>query len=533
MSYLVLSRKYRPQTFDQVVGQTHVTSTLSNAVVSNRMHHAILFAGPRGTGKTTVARILAKVMNCKEGPAPVPCDICRSCREITAGNSVDVFEIDGASNNSVDQIRELRQNIKYMPAHSLYKIYIIDEVHMLSIAAFNALLKTLEEPPEHVMFIFATTELHKIPATIISRCQRYDFRRIHIQSIADQMNHICMKENIDIPSQGLDLIAHEAGGSMRDALSLLDQIMASADGIVTFDHVMSILGVMDRKVMFDMSAGILKGDITAVIDIIDDLFYSGHDLIKCYSDLIEHFRNLFVVKMGQRIDKLVDLPDHEIDLIRDQIKDIPMIYLNQILHVLLKEGENMRYAGRPKLAFEMVLIKVLHIKPALLIDDFIEKLDRLKTDVFPFVEHESKVPSEVCTDKKQEKEKGFAAKENLGGTWGKICEIISQQHPSLAANLANSSIVSLTENQLEIEVNGSQYNIDMVKRDANVSLLKNVCNVFFKKNMDLVIKEKKNTEDKKQEKNRTAALQKKALDDPMIAEAVEIFKGKIVEVKVK
>ena len=210
MSYLVLARKYRPQTFEEVIGQDHITRTLANAISSDRVAHAILFSGPRGTGKTTVARILAKTMNCKKGPAPIPCNECRSCKEITSGRAVDVYEIDGASNNSVDQIRELRENVRYMPAHSLYKIYIIDEVHMLSKSAFNALLKTLEEPPSHVMFIFATTEPNKIPITILSRCQRHDFRRISLESISKHMSLLCSKEGKDIKNESLELIAREA-----------------------------------------------------------------------------------------------------------------------------------------------------------------------------------------------------------------------------------------------------------------------------------------------------------------------------------
>ncbi|WP_054701283.1 DNA polymerase III subunit gamma/tau [Desulfosarcina cetonica] len=228
MGYLVLARKYRPQTFDAVVGQQHVTQTLKNAIKAGRVAHAILFSGPRGTGKTTVARILAKAMNCETGPTETPCNHCRSCMDITAGRGVDVFEIDGASNNSVEQVRELRDNSRYMPAHSRFKIYIIDEVHMLSIAAFNALLKTLEEPPAHVMFLFATTEAHKIPITILSRCQRHDLKRIDLAAVVGHMESLCRQESVAISTNNLWRIARESGGSMRDALSLLDQILPAA-----------------------------------------------------------------------------------------------------------------------------------------------------------------------------------------------------------------------------------------------------------------------------------------------------------------
>ena len=276
MSYLVLARKYRPQTFEEVVQQTHVTTTLANAIKAGRVAHAILFAGPRGTGKTTIARIFAKAMNCRQGPRPIPCNTCQACEEITAGSSADVFEIDGASNNGVEQVRELRENIKYMPANSKFKIYIIDEVHMLSLAAFNALLKTLEEPPEHALFVFATTEPYKIPITIHSRCQRHDLRRIDPQALIAHMTMLCHKEGREVSSESLSIIAREAGGSMRDALSLLDQVISSTTGPIEHEQLLDMLGVVDRSLLFDLADGILGDDSARSFGTPGNSLQSGH-----------------------------------------------------------------------------------------------------------------------------------------------------------------------------------------------------------------------------------------------------------------
>ncbi len=272
MTYLVLARKYRPQTFADVIQQEAVTRTLSNAIASDRVAHAVLFTGPRGTGKTTIARILAKAMNCEQGPSPVPCNQCRSCREITTGNAADVFEIDGASNNSVDQVRELRGNIRFMPAHSPYKIYIIDEVHMLSTPAFNALLKTLEEPPAHVMFFFATTEPHKIPATILSRCQRHDLTYVSLDALVDHLDKLCQPEGCRIDPAGLELIARQAGGSVRDALSLLDQALSCAADGLSHDAIGEMLGIMDNEALFALTTALLEKDIGQIMAILDQTY---------------------------------------------------------------------------------------------------------------------------------------------------------------------------------------------------------------------------------------------------------------------
>jgi len=553
MSYLVLARKYRPQTFDEVIKQNHVTQTLTNAIKSGRVAHAILFTGPRGTGKTTVARILAKAMNCKEGPTPIPCNTCRSCREITSGNAVDVFEIDGASNNGVEQIRSLRENINYMPAHSPYKIYIIDEVHMLSISAFNALLKTLEEPPSHVMFIFATTEPHKIPVTILSRCQRHDFKLINIESISNHMKEICSKEHIDITEESLMLIAREAAGSIRDALSLLDQTMACSEGTINYKNILDILGVADRKIISDISNAILRKDIPEALNVVDEIYDRGYEMKKFYADIIEHFRNLLVVKMGKNISKLINLPSHEIDLMQDQVQDISESYLNQIFDLLFKEEASIRLSAQPKLALEIAFIRLSQIKPVLPIDLLIEKLDDLKKNLpaipanYEVAENEdalkyySKEPqgiSEEPTDSTELKEScnssSYDPDDNLEITWNKLLDIFSKNHPALAANLAKCSLKKLTKENIEIEVHGNGYNLNMIKRDKNVAIIKKMCSKFFNEKMNLIItaENKQNNEKKQQGENQNNNLKQKALSHPLVTDAIEIFNGKVVDVKI-
>ena len=555
MSYLVLARKYRPQTLEEVVKQDHITRTLTNAISAGRVAHAILFSGPRGTGKTTVGRILAKAMNCKDGPVPVPCNQCSSCKEITAGNAADVFEIDGASNNSVDQIRELRGNVKYMPAHSLYKIYIIDEVHMLSIAAFNALLKTLEEPPSHVMFIFATTEPRKIPITILSRCQRHDFRRIDVESISKHMEKICKKEGVEIDPQSFGLIARGANGSMRDGLSLLDQVISCTKGTISHDQVLDILGVVDREIIFKISGAVFRGDIAEILDILDEVYSAGHDMKKLYADLIEHFRNLLIVKMGEKNRKLVDIPAHEIDLILDQVKKVPTIFLNQIFDLLFKEEITIEHSSHPRLAIETVFIRILQTKPALPIDVLIAKLDNLKKDMFEIqtdvvVTENSPTPQDERKDSQSILNRTTGIAESLDtfasspetpvdkdgdvkGTWKRLLSIISEEHPSLAANLKNSMIKKLADNRIEIEVNGSHFNINMILRDKNEAIIKKVCGDFFGKEMDVVIVPKKIQDlEHQKKKSQAGRLKQEALSHPLVTDALEIFNGNVVDVKI-
>lgn len=563
MSYLVLARKYRPQTFDDVIGQEHVTRTLTNSILAGRVAHGVLFSGPRGTGKTTVARILAKAMNCIDGPTPVPCNICRSCTEITIGNSVDVLEIDGASNNGVENVRDLRDNVKYKPAYSSYKIYIIDEVHMLSTPAFNALLKTLEEPPPHVMFIFATTEPHKIPVTILSRCQRHDFKRIGLDSIVSHMALVCEKESVNIVSESLFLIARAAGGSMRDALSLLDLVISCSEGPVTNENILDILGIIDRRAIFMISEAILSSDFPALLDLLEDLYNNGHNIKELYYDIVEHFRNLLVVKMVKKVDKLVSLPAHEIVTMSEQVKNISATELNQIFDALYKEESSIRFSLNPKLCLEMIFLKIFQIKPALPIEVLIEKIDNLRHMIPGKQKKNGSNAATVCVDYKNaefverkpqkvlepESKEGYGADktdstikkalgldDNFEKIWGQLYAIISEKHPSLAASMAKCSIRKITDNRIEIEVAGNGFNLNMVRRRKNLDILEKIFRDFFGKSMEIALielEEKKNSElNNSQEKTGTDNSISDALNNPLVTDAVEIFKGKVLDAKI-
>jgi DNA polymerase-3 subunit gamma/tau len=557
MSYLVLARKYRPQTFSQVIEQDHVTRTLSNAISSDRVAHAVLFSGPRGTGKTTVARILAKAMNCKQGPTPAPCNQCRSCREITSGNAVDVFEIDGASNNSVDQVRELRDHIKYMPAHSMYKIYIIDEVHMLSVPAFNALLKTLEEPPPHIMFIFATTEPQKIPATILSRCQRHDFRRISLKSMIEHMAYICRQENFQLAEESIVLIAREATGSMRDALSLLDLILSCYKDSASHNQVLDILGVIDLKYVSDIAGAILRGDIAAILDALDGCYNRGHDLKKFYTNLLEHFRNLLVVKMGKNVNKLVDLPDAEIDQMIAQIDQVPLGTLNQIFDHLYREEASIRLSADARLALEIAFIRMDQMEPVLPIDVLINKLDLLKQELNnlpgglkssqkPVIKSEksnsvqhlqggdSDSASEPSSSVPETSASSGDVLNDLDATWDQLCKIIGETNPSLGASLSKCRLRQVAADRVEIEVHGNGFTVSMLKREKNKVILKKACAQYFGNEKDIVlIAQGESVDERPLKKNQNDHLLKqKALSHPSVADALEIFNGKLIDVKI-
>jgi DNA polymerase-3 subunit gamma/tau len=381
MAYEVLARKWRPQQFDDVVGQEHVTRTLTNAIETDRVAHAYIFVGSRGTGKTTTARILAKALNCMEGPAPNPCDKCDACREIMAGNSLDVIEIDGASNNGVDQVRDLRDNARYSPARGPYKIYIIDEVHMLSTAAFNALLKTLEEPPPHVKFIFATTDVHKVLPTILSRCQRFDLRRISVQDIVGRLRKGCAEEGVNISEDALLAIARGAEGGLRDAESALDQIISFRGKNLEEEDVLAVFGLVSRSVLENLTISILKSDVPAIIDMVSSMDQAGKDLQRVVMELLENFRNLLVVLYAGQDASALELPEAQLKFYQDQAPGTEAGRVLRIIDALIEADGRMRYALSRKTLLETGLIRCSRAAETASINELLKQVAELKKNV--------------------------------------------------------------------------------------------------------------------------------------------------------
>ena len=377
MSYEVFARKYRPQTFDDLVGQPHVSRTLKNAVAQNRLAHAYLFVGPRGIGKTSTARILAKSLNCVNGPTATPCGECHNCRDIAAGNSLDVIEIDGASNNSVEDVRQLRENVRYAPAKGRYKIYLIDEVHMLSPAAFNALLKTLEEPPAHVKFIFATTEPQKVLPTILSRCQRFDLHRIPANLIAQHLQFIAGKEKITLEPAAAHAIARGAEGGMRDAESMLDQLVAFCGEKIKESDVLNVFGFTSEQTVVDLTGRILKGETPGALELLYGQSEAGKDMMRLMSDLIAYLRDLLVFKAKP------DVLDEDIDpdLKKSLAAHADLLTTDRLLELIdqfaAAEGR-MKWAPNKKLHFEVAIIRAIQSLGQATLDEVIEKLGELR-----------------------------------------------------------------------------------------------------------------------------------------------------------
>lgn len=364
MDYQVSARKYRPGTFDDVIGQSHVVQTLMNSIATKRIAHAFLFSGTRGVGKTTVARILAKALNCEQGPTGTPCNTCSNCQEITQGTSVDVVEIDGASNTSVDDVREIRENVKFTPFRGQYRVYIIDEVHMLSNSAFNALLKTLEEPPSHVVFIFATTEIHKIPATILSRCQHYNFRRISKAEIVQRLRHVADQDGLTIEDRSLMALARASEGSMRDGLSLLDQIIAFGGNTIRHEDLEALLGAVPQERVRAMVEAVIQQDSAKALQVIAALLDQGHDVRAYCADLVEYVRNMLVaavVPSGPELRSLIEATEEDLTQLARDAERFTVEQLQELFRMYAAAEDSLRVSAHPRFVLETAAVRATRL----------------------------------------------------------------------------------------------------------------------------------------------------------------------------
>jgi DNA polymerase III subunit gamma/tau len=379
MSYLVLARKYRPQTFEEVVSQSHISSTLQNAIKQQRLSHAYLFTGTRGTGKTTTARLLAKALNCETGPTPVPCNKCSNCLQITKSSSMDVLEIDAASRTSVENIRELQESVHYSPTSSPYKIYIIDEVHRLSGNAFDALLKTLEEPPSHVIFIFATTDPQKLPATILSRCQRYDFRRIPFREMNSYLRKLADKEKINIDDDALALIAQKGDGSLRDALSIFEQVIACAEDKITRETIAETLGLVDLDLLFNLTDTIVNKDSAGALSLVENMFASGVDISQFITDFQEHFRKILIVNSSDTPFDYLAVSDYFQEkylAFKDKFSDNDIF---RVVKMLSDLQADLKAGADPAIFLEIAVLRLVKLESSIMLEDVLRKLSQLES----------------------------------------------------------------------------------------------------------------------------------------------------------
>ncbi|MCA6079391.1 MAG: DNA polymerase III subunit gamma/tau [Endomicrobium sp.] len=456
MSYLVFARKFRPQNFDEVIGQEHISQTLKNAICEKRVAHAYLFSGPRGCGKTTMARILAKALNCKNGPTIEPCGVCENCLEISKSSSIDVLEIDGASNNGIDEIRALRENVKFSSANSKYKIYIIDEAHQITSQAFNALLKTLEEPPPHVVFIMATTEQHKIPATILSRCQRYRFKLISSAEMICAIKDIGQKEGFEIDDEALSILTSASGGSMRDALSLLDQAVSSNAGKITGNYIRELFGLLPKDIIVSITDSIAKGDIQAILKTVKEIFEQGYNILQFARDLRDHLRNVMIYSINPAVAEISSEDKKLFDIQKTSFTVSRHLRMNNLLSKALEE---MRWHDHPRIILEMYLLKMS--EPYYDVGELINIISDLEKNVkvsggssLPF-EKQSAVQSESCvTDE-------VSASVDLAIVWNEIVSEIIKKHPLTAVALKRASIEVKDVSSIQLTVSG-QFDYDSI-----------------------------------------------------------------------
>lgn len=509
MSYLVLARKWRPQRFDDLIGQESITRILSNSILQKKIAHAYIFSGPRGVGKTSTARILAKALNCENGPTPAPCDTCEACISIRDGSSVDVLEIDGASNTGVDNIRDLREGVKYTALGGRYKIYIIDEAHMLSTAAFNALLKTLEEPPSHVIFVLATTAPQKIPATIFSRCQHLPFRRIPSQKIKDRLKYIASSEAIKISDSAVEMIARAVDGSMRDSLTILDQLSSFSADIKDTD-IKDLLGMTDFGLLSQISIALIEGKREEILQIIAKLVNKGTDLKFFIKDLVQFFRDLLVASVMKKPEKVLDLSKEEMNVIKDIISMTSEDQLTILLSEIMKAELDVRTASSPRVALEISLVRasfMSSIKPLKEIIENIERHINLSPETKEIAERKTSDGEQII---------------EVANSRDLFDKAIKKMDAPLASKLSKAEF-KLTGDELTIILNGGD-SVFASSIENNTAMIRQL----FSEELGTEVRIK--IEVGKKETIRKKDLKKKIMEEPTIKEALELFEGRVVDV---
>jgi len=554
MSYLVLARKWRPQRFEDIVGQSHVTRILRNAISAGRIAHAYLFTGVRGVGKTTAARILAKALNCEKGPTADPCDRCSHCTEITGGSSIDVYEIDGASNRGIDEVRQIIENVRYQPAKSRFKIYIIDEVHQVTKDAFNALLKTLEEPPSFVKFILATTEPHRLPETILSRCQRFDFRRIPVREIIQRLNEIAEKEGLRITGGALLLLAREAEGSMRDAQSLLEQVLSytvpSAEeeegkGVIDELLLQDILGIAERRVLYDLSDAVIRGDAKRCVELVGEVMVQGRDIARLSRELVEHFRNLLVVRLAQDqpsfSGRLLDLPDQEIEDLRRQASELPVDTLMDYFRFMAEGDEEVSRSAYPRFALETSLVRLATLPKTVPITEILDRLEKMerklsrgeKPDLPPQPKRD--LPATESTRRESALLDSAHEGNEKEEAWKKFVAFVMREKKVLASHLERVRPLEVPPGPLKIGVE-DRYHLSYLQDPENLSSLKDLARRFFSQEVIVGITPVASRRQETQDETRRLVNSARSHEDhdkgsDIVKETLRIFGGTVKEVK--
>jgi DNA polymerase III subunit gamma/tau len=553
MSYLVLARKWRPQNFEDVSGQSHITRTLQNAIRAGRIAHAYLFTGVRGVGKTTAARILAKALNCAQGPTPTPCDECVQCKEIIQGNCIDVIEIDGASNRGIDEVRQIIENVRYRPARCAFKIYIIDEVHQVTKDAFNALLKTLEEPPASVKFILATTEPHRLPETILSRCQRFDFRRISLKEIVQRLSDISAREGLKISQGALIAVAREADGSMRDAQSLLEQVLSCVgteqqQTELEETQLQEILGLGARRMLFDISESVIANDGKRCLELVAEAAEQGRDLTRLSKDLLEHFRNLMVARLcGQNKSEkvadeeraeLLDLPDQEVIALSSQAAEVSVDTLLDYFELMAVGEDDVARAANPRFTLETLLVRLAMLPKTLPVAQLIYRLTQLEKRLVSegkasAVGMKTVAPRTSTTIGSNSVEptivpvSASALSQDNEQVWRTFVSFVGKEKKLLASHLESGSAIAIAPESLTIGI-AEKHHLSYLQDVENLTLLRNFAKRFFSRDMTVQLTQL----DASNSKSQPEVLASGESGSEMVKEALRIFGGSIKGVRI-